>query len=375
MCLLFVKPADAKLTEEQVADFHTRNSDGYGVMYAKDGMLHTNKELGSKKDWVKFFMDMQALDLDMAFHLRMKTHGHIDLTNCHPYPVFGFEGADTVMPVALMHNGVLRQGNSGDITKSDTWHYIRNYIRKLAKNDPAMIFTKEFAEVIGEHIGSTNKFAMMNHLGQVQVINRKAGVEWNGIWFSNTYAWSPRNDKLYPGADVATGVAFTSYTGFYGNSWKNDDVKPPKVPADNKISKVITKEDAQALLELTMDEIQPRRRTGRARKILSLERERKERQSQTNLISTNPAGSYSYTKYDVEYVADTLLEEKSLALVALQITVPQIETLLAAHGPNQVTVLVEAAVFNKITPIELAECFRDQRKAAQWFRERSHAVA
>ena len=62
MCLLFVKPATATdLTAEQVADFHRNNSDGYGVMYAKDGKLHLNKAIGTVESWTKFYLEHQAL--------------------------------------------------------------------------------------------------------------------------------------------------------------------------------------------------------------------------------------------------------------------------------------------------------------------------
>jgi hypothetical protein len=146
----------------------------------------------------------------------MKTHGDIDLTNCHPYDVFGFDedtkGKGT--PIAMMHNGILSTGNAKDTSKSDTWHYIRDYIRPLIQKDQSLIFTDAFRRLIASHISSSNKFALMDALGNVQIVNKHAGIEWNGAWFSNTYAWSARDEKIYPG--ISKSHPQSSY-GYYGD--------------------------------------------------------------------------------------------------------------------------------------------------------------
>jgi len=210
MCLLFVIKEDTNLTAAQVAGFWDKNRDGYGVMYAKDGLLHTEKQLGNKEQWVEFYMRLQAMNIPMAFHLRMRTHGDTDLVNCHPYPVYNFEDMPQAShAVAMMHNGVLRTGNDKDKTKSDTWHYVRDYVHKLTGGKQELIFTPEFAEVIGSHIGSGNKFCFVNSAGDIQIINRSSGTDWNGVWFSNTYAWTPHDRLLYPGA-----VPEYSYGGY-----------------------------------------------------------------------------------------------------------------------------------------------------------------
>src|SRR5690606_8067828 len=149
--------------------------------------------------------------------------GEVDLTNCHPYDVYGFDGEDYIIPVAMMHNGVLSFGNGEDKTKSDTWHYIRNYVRPLTKKDPDLIFSPEFADIIGEHIGGSNKFAFMDHSGRRQIINKEAGIEYAECWFSNTYAWSSRDEVLFPGISKShkhTG-GYGGYTGY--RAWDDYD--------------------------------------------------------------------------------------------------------------------------------------------------------
>jgi predicted glutamine amidotransferase len=190
MCLLTVQPAGTIWTPEHIADFYQRNQDGLGVMWAEEGSLHYTKVIvntpAAAVEWFQKNINGKAC----AWHARMRTHGNTDMENCHPYNVFGFdEGEEADMPMLLMHNGILHTGNSADTTKSDTWHYVKNYIRVLLKNDPALAFSPEFAEIIGKHIGQ-NRFVLMNHQGDTAVINKSQGVTFNGAWLSNEYAWS-----------------------------------------------------------------------------------------------------------------------------------------------------------------------------------------
>ena len=188
MCLLIQQSKETNFAEEHLLDFYTRNRDGIGVMWAEGGKLHYEKHLPKNAQDCVDFYNRVARGKDACVHYRMKTHGHIDMDNCHPYDVFGFDEPNE-MPTLLMHNGILHTDNRKDSSKSDTWHYIRDYLRPLSKHDPAFMFTKEFADVIGRHIGN-NRFALMNHLGQVSIINKKQGVTFNGAWMSNEYAWS-----------------------------------------------------------------------------------------------------------------------------------------------------------------------------------------
>jgi hypothetical protein len=206
MCLLFTRTAgvSANLSDAWLKDFYSHNKDGFGVMYAKDGGLHVDKGIGSVDDWIKFYREYEGLTA--AFHLRMRTHGNIDLTNCHPYEVYG-NGAE--MPIYMMHNGVLSHGNAKDTSKSDTWHFIRDYIIPLSAKDPAVMFTPEMQAVLGKFIGN-NRFAFMNHLGQLQIVNKNQGVEWQGMWLSNTYAWD------YYGAFPEKRVV---YQGYRNDGW------------------------------------------------------------------------------------------------------------------------------------------------------------
>jgi len=189
MCLLITQNQNsARLSDEWLEDFYDYNSDGVGVMYAQNNQLVIEKVLPKNHQQFIAFYREHIEGKKCAFHLRMRTHGAIDLDNCHPYEVLNREehGAD----LWLMHNGVLSTGNARDLTKSDTWHYIRDYLRPMLANNPDFAFSKSFAKIVGTHIGSSNKFVLMDNAGRMATINQDSGVFWAGLWLSNTYAWS-----------------------------------------------------------------------------------------------------------------------------------------------------------------------------------------
>jgi hypothetical protein len=189
MCLLVIQHQDApKLGKEWLADFYSHNKDGVGVMYVDGGKLIVKKILPKTAKDFESFYNKEITGKFCAFHLRMKTHGDINLDNCHPYEVLNQQ--EHGIDLWLMHNGILSTGNASDETKSDTWHYIKNYLVPMLAKNPDFAFTEPFAEIVAEHIGSGNKFVLMDNTGRYQVINQNVGVQWGGLWLSNTYAWS-----------------------------------------------------------------------------------------------------------------------------------------------------------------------------------------
>lgn len=189
MCLLVTQTNNSPaLSDAWLEDFYSFNSDGVGVMYSLHDRLIVEKILPTSADDFIHFYRNHIEGKNCAFHLRMRTHGDTDLTNCHPYEVLNQQehGVD----LWLMHNGILSTGNAGDTSKSDTWHYIRDYLRPMLANNPAFAFTEQFRSLIGTHIGSGNKFVLMDSFGNQSTVNQRSGVYWAGLWLSNEYAWT-----------------------------------------------------------------------------------------------------------------------------------------------------------------------------------------
>lgn len=189
MCLLLTQQSTTPaLTDKWLADFFSYNSDGVGVMRSEQGQLIVEKTLPKTADEFIHFYRTHIQGFDCAWHLRMRTHGATDLLNCHPYEVLN--ESDHGISMWLMHNGILHTGNKADTSKSDTYHYIADYLRPMLSKNPDFAFTNAFHNLIGDHIGASNKFVLMDNHNRMAVINESEGVYWGGLWLSNEYAWS-----------------------------------------------------------------------------------------------------------------------------------------------------------------------------------------
>jgi len=189
MCLLITQAKNSpELHSEWISDFYSYNSDGVGVMYVEKGNLIVKKSLPKTERELLAFYDAHIKGKNCAWHLRMRTHGDIDLDNCHPYQILN--KATHGIDMWLMHNGILSTGNKENPKKSDTYHYIKNFLIPMLAKNPDFAFHPAFNLVVAEHIGHSNKFVIMDSKGRMATINKDAGVYWHGMWLSNTYAWT-----------------------------------------------------------------------------------------------------------------------------------------------------------------------------------------
>lgn len=216
MCLLIAGKSNAIRatllhTAGLLADIFDSNADGVGAMYASSKFgLRRPKVLPKTLDQCRAFIAaLPTDDRNLALHFRMRTHGNIDKENCHPYDVLPGD-------VALMHNGVLHQGNRADTTKSDTWHYINDVVRPMLADAPRMFLNEAWQRLVAEDITNSNRFAIMNSDGELVILNRDTGIEHDGIWFSNTYAWTP--GLLIPGYKKKQ--SFAGWNGWGGSSFR-----------------------------------------------------------------------------------------------------------------------------------------------------------
>lgn len=219
MCLLVSQPATTKFDDAFIKGVYNLNSDGLGVMYAEDSSLFIRRIVPTtEEEFVKFFRE-NVEGRACAWHARMKTHGHIDLTNCHPYQVIS---AEEGYPLYLAHNGVLHTGNNKDKSKSDTWHFIQDYLRPMLLKNPEFFMTEAFSDLIGDFIGTGNKFILMDAYGNTVTINEDQGVQHKGAWLSNTYAWDTEgteHDVYGGGYGYRSKFSRSAYSAYKPNSY------------------------------------------------------------------------------------------------------------------------------------------------------------
>lgn len=215
MCLIAVIPARkdrTRVSNAWLEDVFRRNSDGFGFMWSEGGRAKASRAVGKVDDFKAAFRKHERhTDGEFAFHLRYKTHGKVDITNAHPYPVDTprFSRAS----IYMMHNGILHTGNDANPVMSDTWHFINDYIRGMVNEYGEGILERvEFRMLVEDMIGS-NRFVFLGKSGVLNIYNRDQGIMWRGMWLSNTYAWSA--DKF--GA-FKPKVRTSGYAGWRPNS-------------------------------------------------------------------------------------------------------------------------------------------------------------
>jgi predicted glutamine amidotransferase len=199
-------------THGLLSDIFTSNPDGIGFMYGSTKGLKVTKTLPKNLgDATAFIQRIPNDDREIAIHFRWTTHGKTDMVNCHPYDVIpGY--------IAMMHNGILHTGNAADKDKSDTWHFINDYLHSAVSSSPDLVYDAGFVSMMEEFIGN-NRFVFMNGEGRMQHVNFDQGIEHDDLWFSNTYAWSP--SRLIPSYKSATLKAY-NYKSSYG-SYMDDE--------------------------------------------------------------------------------------------------------------------------------------------------------
>jgi len=218
MCLI-ITGKSAKIrstllnTHAMLSDIYTSNPDGIGIMYATTKGLKVTKVLPkSIADASQFISKLPNDDRELAIHFRWTTHGHTNMENCHPYDVVkGYVG--------MMHNGVLHTGNAADKAKSDTWHFIQDYLASPVAEHPALVHNEKFLDLIAEFIGD-NRFVFMDGEGKMSHVNKDQGIEHDDLWFSNTYAWKP--SRLIPHYQSSYKYA-SRYAGTYGSAYDDYD--------------------------------------------------------------------------------------------------------------------------------------------------------
>lgn len=223
MCILIHHPAGTHFSQDQLLDFFSKNSDGFGAIVKRGDTVEVLKSIGTFEEINALYIE-QVSGYEAIIHFRMKTHGAIDIANCHPYEV--------VPGVWMAHNGVLSTGNHKDPKMSDTWHYIQDFLKPVLEQDVTLIHNPGFQRMIASHIGASNKFGFMNQDGEVVLINEASGVWHQEIWYSNTYAWTPWKFGLgkQPAPIAPAGYSRYGYDNEYGgwyerNSKANASVK------------------------------------------------------------------------------------------------------------------------------------------------------
>lgn len=190
MCIIVVKKANQPLPEEKIMQTMFRNnSDGAGFCFCLNG------EVRIQKGYMTYETFTEALDkvsekidtyaTPMIFHFRISTHGGINSSLCHPFPISKYMSdlkcLTASTKLGIVHNGIIDIRARKGI--SDTMTYITERLAKRYKWDKEFYKSRKQRNVIQTEIGSS-KMAFLDYKGDIYTVGDF--IEDNGILYSNS---------------------------------------------------------------------------------------------------------------------------------------------------------------------------------------------
>jgi len=187
MCIIAVLPKGEKIEKNTFKTMWNNNPDGGGYMFAYKGKIYVKKEMKLKPLWKQFEKDRTTHpDTNFVLHFRIGTSGFCNLDNTHPFRI-----TDNLY---FCHNGILSNFEKKGSDASDTRHFNAEILQPLLTGQEHLIKNFAIQQMLGSYI-TGSKFAILNHLGDVVIINEQAGQYDGKIWYSNgNYKASKYND-------------------------------------------------------------------------------------------------------------------------------------------------------------------------------------
>lgn len=194
MCIIILN-TKGKLPKETLKTCYENNSDGMGLMFSDGKKLQSHKELKNFDSFYEVYAKIRERNpkANIGLHFRIKTHGMVNLENCHPFEVNP--------KLYFMHNGIIRI-ESKNPNLSDTFVFNERILKGLKRN---FLNNHSIIELIENYIGYS-KLLFMNNKGEYKIINENLGVWKSENWFSNyTYQKEERkylSDDYYYGCEL-----------------------------------------------------------------------------------------------------------------------------------------------------------------------------
>lgn len=231
MCVIVHLPKKVTLSKKVLQACYENNPDGFGIMSALPEGLQVARSVGNFDQFLKEWREFNP-EHTRAIHFRWKTHGLINIPNCHPFMV----SPDLYM----MHNGMIETCEV-DRDMSDTWHFVEHDLKPILEQYPGMILDQEIMTLV-EEVTSSSRLLFMDKEGRVVRTNVSEWAKDHGCYFSNSHGYKAnyrtnkitykKNGESWDGENYA-GYGYTGnynyggdYSGAYGSYRKasNGDI-------------------------------------------------------------------------------------------------------------------------------------------------------
>lgn len=183
MCLIIANNTTQSIPTEYIELAAENNADGFGVIgKTTDGDVYIAKSL-KMAEALPTIRQFEKECAEVVAHFRWATHGDVNETNTHPFQLHGEN--------YLVHNGIVNVPITNKAF-SDTWHLVESMKSTIDK----VSFETVQAFFASQTLLGNSKFAMLGEQLPLTIVNRKAGTEKDGIWYSNAENFS-RTEWIY----------------------------------------------------------------------------------------------------------------------------------------------------------------------------------
>ncbi len=178
MCLIIYKPAGVPWNNTAITNAFENNPDGAGLMFPQDGKVRIERAFWTTDLLFEHLGENDLTDKAAVLHFRWATHGKVDVTNCHPFPVQARPSHLCTLSTRLgvVHNGII-PGMESKAAYSDTLQFITHTLVNLKAHIGKVWFSRFLANA------TNSKFAFMAGDGVVTLVGKF--VEEGGLWYSN----------------------------------------------------------------------------------------------------------------------------------------------------------------------------------------------
>jgi hypothetical protein len=211
VCIIIYTP-DGFIPKKQLRRSLNQNPHGWGIMVTTGKNVWVVKGLTNRAFWEQWRNKPEG---PTVFHARIKSHGEINLANCHPFPVPNHG------QLHVAHNGIIKHHAFDKHELSDTRLFIRDVLSGLPRG---FLRNEAITRLIEEYIG-WSKLVFLDEKGNVTILNELLGHWNNNRWYSNG-SYKPEKKK-----EVLAGTG--------GGLLWNTDTSDPSADGDEKAGEVV----------------------------------------------------------------------------------------------------------------------------------------
>ena len=178
MCLIIHQPKGVRVNLDLLHSASQYNPHGFGLMaFTGPQKISIHRHHSTNFDELRRAY-LQLAKHECVIHLRFCTRGNITRTNTHPFRV--------TKSIYMAHNGTLNI-HCRLPGRSDSWHIVNDYLTPLLQRTPKILHNEVFQQHLAAKIGPNNRLVFMDaQQKKTIIINHQLGVEYQGLWLSNT---------------------------------------------------------------------------------------------------------------------------------------------------------------------------------------------